>query len=108
FFFSSRRRHTRSYGDWSSDVCSSDLEREQEDGERREQREEQGPAAHQGEEPKGQLLELGERVSPLLVVAQVVQVFDVGHGATPQIGRASCRERVQLSDGECGLQDKKG
>src|SRR5207248_8328807 len=27
FFFSSRRRHTRSYGDWSSDVCSSDLDR---------------------------------------------------------------------------------
>src|SRR6266516_3415138 len=25
FFFSSRRRHTMSYGDWSSDVCSSDL-----------------------------------------------------------------------------------
>src|SRR5271168_108515 len=25
FLFSSRRRHTRSYGDWSSDVCSSDL-----------------------------------------------------------------------------------
>src|SRR5207248_8138345 len=23
--FASRRRHTRSYGDWSSDVCSSDL-----------------------------------------------------------------------------------
>src|SRR5437867_6785458 len=29
FFFSSRRRHTRSYGDWSSDVCSSDLQRAQ-------------------------------------------------------------------------------
>src|SRR6266516_359674 len=28
FFFSSRRRHTRSYGDWSSDVCSSDLDAE--------------------------------------------------------------------------------
>src|SRR5437867_5540178 len=27
FFFSSRRRHTSSYGDWSSDVCSSDLQR---------------------------------------------------------------------------------
>src|SRR5690348_17885730 len=26
FFFSSRRRHTRWTGDWSSDVCSSDLE----------------------------------------------------------------------------------
>src|SRR3989454_2387299 len=26
FFFSSRRRHTRLQGDWSSDVCSSDLD----------------------------------------------------------------------------------
>src|SRR6516162_10420122 len=26
FFFSSRRRHTRLHGDWSSDVCSSDLD----------------------------------------------------------------------------------
>src|SRR5437763_11687649 len=25
FFFSSRRRHTRYIGDWSSDVCSSEL-----------------------------------------------------------------------------------
>src|SRR5205807_3587175 len=25
FFFSSRRRHTRLQGDWSSDMCSSDL-----------------------------------------------------------------------------------
>src|SRR5256885_4155634 len=29
FFFSSRRRHTRLQGDWSSDVCSSDLRKEQ-------------------------------------------------------------------------------
>src|SRR2546426_8772381 len=28
FFFSSRRRHTRLQGDWSSDVCSSDLAEE--------------------------------------------------------------------------------
>src|SRR5688500_19093000 len=27
FFFSSRRRHTSLQGDWSSDVCSSDLSR---------------------------------------------------------------------------------
>src|SRR5256885_1489583 len=27
FFFSSRRRHTMLQGDWSSDVCSSDLRR---------------------------------------------------------------------------------
>src|SRR5699024_11962166 len=32
FFFSSRRRHTRSKRDWSSDVCSSDLEIEQDEG----------------------------------------------------------------------------
>src|SRR6266542_3891738 len=29
FFFSSRRRHTRCYRDWSSDVCSSDLQPQQ-------------------------------------------------------------------------------
>src|SRR5690606_40565085 len=29
FFFSSRRRHTRFSRDWSSDVCSSDLEHDQ-------------------------------------------------------------------------------
>src|SRR5690606_40878333 len=28
FFFSSRRRHTRFSRDWSSDVCSSDLDKE--------------------------------------------------------------------------------
>src|SRR5690606_40924522 len=28
FFFSSRRRHTRFSRDWSSDVCSSDLQQE--------------------------------------------------------------------------------
>src|SRR5256884_3403783 len=31
FFFSSRRRHTRCSRDWSSDVCSSDLDHEQRD-----------------------------------------------------------------------------
>src|SRR5947209_11416841 len=31
FFFSSRRRHTRYWRDWSSDVCSSDLGKEMND-----------------------------------------------------------------------------
>src|SRR6267143_3315147 len=31
FFFSSRRRHTRWNCDWSSDVCSSDLEEHEQD-----------------------------------------------------------------------------
>src|SRR5207245_631769 len=34
FFFSSRRRHTRCYRDWSSDVCSSDLSQKLQDGPR--------------------------------------------------------------------------
>src|SRR3712207_6897044 len=33
FFFSSRRRHTRYWRDWSSDVCSSDLKSAQREGE---------------------------------------------------------------------------
>src|SRR5256885_10774907 len=32
FFFSSRRRHTRLQGDWSSDVCSSDLRQRPQSG----------------------------------------------------------------------------
>src|SRR3712207_8611355 len=32
FFFSSRRRHTRYWRDWSSDVCSSDLDGKARDG----------------------------------------------------------------------------
>src|SRR5256885_12768152 len=36
FFFSSRRRHTRLQGDWSSDVCSSDLNCIEETNRRRE------------------------------------------------------------------------
>src|SRR6476661_10117179 len=32
FFFSSRRRHTRFKCDWSSDVCSSDLQGRRRDG----------------------------------------------------------------------------
>src|SRR5207248_5831627 len=52
FFFSSRRRHTSSYGDWSSDVCSSDLPRL---GEREAQRQ---PVLG---EPVGEERVLGER-----------------------------------------------
>src|SRR4051794_41963973 len=41
FFFSSRRRHTRWTGDWSSDVCSSDLKARH-----------GGPADRVGREPR--------------------------------------------------------
>src|SRR2546426_36489 len=45
FFFSSRRRHTRLQGDWSSDVCSSDLRRRQRDRQRLHRRRRRGTGA---------------------------------------------------------------
>src|SRR5688500_19681913 len=68
FFFSSRRRHTRLQGDWSSDVCSSDLMTFQ---------------AHDAHFSSDDVEIFAER-SPLAA-------------ANDQIGRASCRERVQKS-----------
>src|SRR5437762_8681053 len=88
FFFSSRRRHTRYIGDWSSDVCSSDL----------------------GETPvafvvlktpiaSGELLawanaRLGktQRIAALEIVDALPR-SPIGK-VLKQIGRASCRERV--------------
>src|SRR5699024_12141412 len=71
FFFSSRRRHTRSKRDWSSDVCSSDL---------------QGLAdwisAH-----VGAFAAIGG--IPALLVPDNTKVAVI---KASQIGRASCRE----------------
>src|SRR6266542_2492193 len=51
FFFSSRRRHTRCYRDWSSDVCSSDL---------RGRRARRGAASAGGRETAGQCYQAQE------------------------------------------------
>src|SRR2546421_4279246 len=55
FFFSSRRRHTRSDRDWSSDVCSSDLlpahVYQLEDGARPRRRELRGDEARRADSP---------------------------------------------------------
>src|SRR2546426_8892577 len=71
FFFSSRRRHTRLQGDWSSDVCSSDLP--------------SNPpylrsASRDGRNP-----------NPLFDRTWYLAQYP------DEIGRASCRERVQIS-----------
>src|SRR6266516_3541903 len=70
FFFSSRKWHTRSYGDWSSDVCSSDLAR----GVGEPDRKPRPSAARRQLEPRSR----------------------IGRAAADgrEIGRASCRERV--------------
>src|SRR5438132_12105097 len=80
FFFSSRRRHTRSLCDWSSDVCSSDLivgvGREHE------------VACRPADTVRGVARQR-------LVLEHAPAEFDFGGGR--QIGRASCRERVVMS-----------
>src|SRR2546422_2258499 len=88
FFFSSRRRHTRCSRDWSSDVCSSDLEV---DGAAR---------AHQL-----LVLRIGSRELELLGGAlpqRLVLGRRVGEGRQAvrvgrvlQIGRASCRKECR-------------
>src|SRR5438094_2986179 len=85
FFFSSRRRHTRSYGDWSSDVCSSDLE-----------------AADRRWDPRGRgaLREGGPE--PVLRDARGGGAVPVAGVPAPEIGRASCRERGEISVGGGG------
>src|SRR5690348_18439252 len=83
FLYTSRRRHTRWTGDWSSDVCSSDLLAEGAEPRRLEL-----PFAADLElirHPAERLAEDAELGGPLLRRL----------GREGQIGRASCRERVQ-------------
>src|SRR5204862_1093798 len=86
FFFSGRRRHTRSLRDWSSDVCSSDL-----------------TALDKRAEPVEQLgvaRALLERREERLVRERERELReDVEVDADRQIGRASCRERGGVLEG---------
>src|SRR5688500_20374084 len=77
FFFSSRRRHTSLQGDWSSDVCSSDLFRERD--------------AEPG-------------VGRAAVVVADEEAADAAERV--EIGRASCRERVWIWGVAGGLKEK--
>src|SRR3712207_6891851 len=94
-FFSSRRRHTRYWHDWSSDVCSSDL----------------AAGALGGGGPGGDLVEVPEDAGrraerhpfevelggdhlPAAVLRPHEHVGRHPHVLVVEIGRASCRERV--------------
>src|SRR5256885_10729922 len=91
FFFSSSRRHTRLQGDWSSDVCSSDLNVSKVHVWELLT----GGIAHQFAghasaslsacfSADGRSLVTGGSDSTILI-------WDLAHG---EIGRASCREKV--------------
>src|SRR5205085_9533680 len=87
FFFSSRRRHTRFDCDWSSDVCSSDLEEPLERLLRQHQK--QCPLARRGR--RWRRLAIDQ-----VLVAECLPRARQAHAnaAAAEIGRASCRERV--------------
>src|SRR3712207_9247990 len=88
FFFSSRRRHTRYWRDWSSDVCSSDLEVGGE-GARRREHLDLVARPHLGHEGGG------EEAAGHLAHAHAGRGTD--RRADGEIGRAWCRERVEIS-----------
>src|SRR3712207_9190348 len=87
FFFSSRRRHTRYWRDWSSDVCSSDLT---------------APWMAAGVVPTACRTLTLYVVADALAVGRTARAPAVRAAAVRprwrfEIGRASCRGRVLIS-----------
>src|SRR5437763_6062506 len=78
FFFSSRRRHTRYIGDWSSDVCSSDLVA-----------------------PPAVRASRGRQGAGVLSAGREGEVAE-------EIGRASCRERGERGGGGGRIKRNRG
>src|SRR5207245_5273381 len=90
FSFSSRRRHTRCYRDWSSDVCSSDLTFPPPE---QSSLLENAPNAR-GADRHDVGVQHHERQSPIAFQGFQVKADDGLLFPRLQIGRASCRERV--------------
>src|SRR5690554_7860317 len=90
FFFSSRRRHTRCGRDWSSDVCSSDLE---------------ATAIYSANGAAVALAELiaGSETNLVQMMNDKAGGLGLKHykfvNCTGQIGRASGRERMEAAAG---------
>src|SRR5688572_31837138 len=105
FFFSSRRRHTRFDCDWCSDVCSSDLA----------DRIQPIPFVANCRRAYPGDARPGRAAAPTLIPEFVSQtdshltvaawLYRLGHEdlAANEIGRASCRERVEISVGAVAL-----
>src|SRR2546421_9387694 len=88
FFFSSRRRHTRSDRDWSSDVCSSDLAVGSTT---------QSILPWAWNSTASSFTTYGTDGLRPLVTSEYETALDAPSGPTAnirKIGRASCRERV--------------
>src|SRR5207248_6697976 len=103
-----RRRHTRSYGDWSSDVCSSDLAL----AEGIEfvivaARAAKSHAEQRGTHDVGHLREHLVAAAGYLLIAGVfaqrTEAVEARGDQVLEIGRASCRERGMSSAGGGGM-----
>src|SRR2546430_7609196 len=86
FFFSSRRRHTRFDCDWSSDVCSSDLDQYARDN----MAQFQGKGVTTLIWPGGLETKQSQAAALIGYRPEIVLAGD----RLIEIGRASCRERV--------------
>src|SRR5947199_10210636 len=93
FFFSSRRRHTSCLSDWSSDVCSSDL------------------LSSEGIHIHLCLVDCrsseGDLSNSYVGSNSGVVCRPTCQPCRPEIGRASCREKVQKSVVEVSLKKTK-
>src|SRR5690606_41065340 len=101
FFFSSRRRHTRFSRDWSSDVCSSDLEPETAEDERA------CPLdihAVRWDAARGELTREREGGGATADEPFADDVLWERPILAPKIGRASCRERGYSAVGAVSVQ----
>src|SRR5690606_41021973 len=101
FLFSSRRRHTRFSRDWSSDVCSSDLlATELEAAEAA-----SPPDATKVAGLKALIQQTDAEYTRVQKAVSESPAFRTAIAATigNQIGRASCRGRVQTWEGAASL-----
>src|SRR5476651_2180326 len=84
FFFSSRRRHTRYWRDWSSDVCSSDL----------------WPWASWDEEDAGMKRAAAKRAARRPAEAASIVIHDLAQAIAALKGAATAKKPVSLWSAE--------
>src|SRR5690606_39896945 len=96
FFFSSRRRHTRFSRDWSSDVCSSDLLSQHQDRERGTENEQGAKDELHGSQRRILGWAGAARMHSLAPHREHLRAGQPRQGVERKIGRASCRESVEI------------
>src|SRR5207245_6752921 len=100
---SSRRRHTRCYRDWSSDVCSSDLSPADVYLEKKEAQDKAAAKQAADSQQPAAAKPVSPSPAPLLSNPKTLEDADrmiAWEKRDIEIGRASCRERVEMRGGK--------